>query len=125
MAEMTKTEQNLTYATPREAAPYQQRAALVGGVFLLLFIIGAFLPANVGGGLDQFFHSYLVGFMFWLGVTMGCLGLLMLQHLTGGAWGLVIRRVLESGTRTIPLMLVLFVPILLGMHSLYEWTHQD
>ena len=118
------TTQNLTYATPREAARYQQRALVVGALFLLIFIVGAFLPPTMGGGLDQFFRSYLVGFIFWLGVSMGCLGLLMLQHLTGGAWGLVIRRVLEAGTRVLPLMLLPFLPIaIFGLTHLYEWMH--
>ena len=71
----------------------------------------------------QFFQSYLVGLTFWTGIAVGSLALLMLQHLTGGGWGLVIRRVLEAATRTLPLMAVLFVPIILGAHSLYhDWT---
>lgn len=124
MAEQTKV-QNLTYAAPREAARYQQTALIVGALFLVLLIVGAFLPPSMGGGIDQFFHSYLVGFIFWLGVSMGCLGLLMLQHLTGGAWGLVIRRVLEAGTRVLPLMVILFIPLVLfGMPHLYQWMHR-
>ena len=116
--------QNLTYAAPPETGRYQQRALIVGAVFLLVFIAGAFLPGTVGGGVAQFFHSYLVGFMFWLGVTLGCLGLLMLQHLTGGAWGFVIRRVLEAGTRVLPLMLLLFIPLaIFGLPYLYGWMH--
>lgn len=116
--------QNLTYATPPETTRYQQRALIVGAIFLLVFIVGAFLPGEMGGGIAQFFHSYLVGFMFWLGVTLGCLGLLMLQHLTGGAWGFVIRRVLEAGTRVLPLMLLLFIPLaVFGLPYLYEWMH--
>jgi hypothetical protein len=96
---------------------------MVGALFLLLLVAGAFLPA-FDGGVDQFFRSYLVGYMFWIGVTLGCLGLLMLQHLTGGAWGLSIRRVLEAGTRTLPLMLLLFLPIaIFGLPHLYEWMH--
>jgi hypothetical protein len=96
---------------------------MVGALFLLLLVAGAFLPA-FDGGVDQFFRSYLVGYMFWIGVTLGCLGLLMLQHLTGGAWGLSIRRVLEAGTRTLPLMLLLFLPIaIFGLSHLYEWMH--
>src|SRR5205814_9846987 len=115
--------ENLTYAAPPETGRYQQRAFVVGAVFLLVFIAGAFLPGTVGGGVAQFFHSYLVGFMFWLGVTLGCLGLLMLQHLTGGAWGFVIRRVLEAGTRALPLMLLLFLPLaIFGLTHLYKWT---
>ncbi|MDT5270125.1 MAG: hypothetical protein QOH49_2311 [Acidobacteriota bacterium] len=116
--------QNLTYAAPPETGRFQQRALIVGALFLLLFIAGAFLPATAGGGVTQFFRSYLVGFVFWLGVTLGCLGILMLQHLTGGAWGMVIRRLLEAGTRTLPLMLLLFLPLaIFGLTHLYEWMH--
>jgi len=125
VAEQQTRVQNLTYAAPHETARLQQRALIVGVVFLVLFIVGAFLPPAMGGGIDQFFHSYLVGFIFWLGVSMGCLGLLMLQHLTGGAWGMVIRRILEAGTRVLPLMLLLFIPIVIfGMPHLYEWMHR-
>jgi hypothetical protein len=49
----------------------------------------------------------------------------MLQHLTGGGWGLVIRRVLEAATRTLPLVVVLFLPIILGAQWLYPWTHHE
>jgi hypothetical protein len=116
-------EEILTYAAPRSLQGHQQRALMVGGVALLLLVVGAFLPA-LGGGVPQFFRSYLVGYVFWVGVTLGCLGLLMLQHLTGGAWGFVVRRVLEAGTRTLPLMLLLFLPIaVFGLSHLYEWMH--
>src|SRR5207253_9335604 len=69
-------------------------------------------------------HSYLVGFIFWMGITLGSLALLLLQHLTGGAWGLIIRRVLEAATRTLPLMLILFLPILFGLNRIYSWTNR-
>src|SRR6202022_2244569 len=68
---------------------------------------------------EQFFHSYLMGYMLVLGITLGSLGLVMLQHLTGGHWGIVIRRPLESATRTLPLLAVLFLPIVFGMKYLY------
>jgi hypothetical protein len=89
-------------------------------------IVGVVL-AGVGlalSGLDRFYQAYLVGYTFWLGVTLGSMALLMVQHLSGGAWGVVIRRPLEAATGTMPAMAVLFVPIALGMHSLYEWTHE-
>ena len=57
--------------------------------------------------------------------ALGCLALLLLQHLTGGAWGLVIRRVLEAATRTLPLMALLFIPIILGARQIYPWTHHE
>jgi len=97
-----------------------QRVALVAGV------VGLALCA-VGGLLSpaQFFRSYLVAYLFWFGIGLGCMAILMIHHITGGAWGAVIRRVLESGTRTLPLMALLFVPVLLGAHQLYEWTHAE
>jgi len=75
--------------------------------------------------MEQFFRSYLIAYLFWFGVALGCLPLLMLHHVVGGTWGFVIRRILEAGTRTLPLMLLLFVPLLFGIHSLYEWSHPD
>jgi hypothetical protein len=75
--------------------------------------------------IEQLFRSYLVAYLFWFGIALGCLPLLMLHHLVGGTWGFVIRRILEAGTRTLPLMLVLFVPLLFGVHSLYEWSHPE
>ncbi len=86
------------------------------------------LGGSVAGGLadaDQFFRSYLLAFVFWNGLAVGSLAILMLQYLTGGAWGIAIRRALEAATRTLPLTAVAFVPILFGMHRLYEWTHAD
>ncbi|MGH9175925.1 MAG: hypothetical protein ACRD1H_16285, partial [Vicinamibacterales bacterium] len=57
--------------------------------------------------------------------VLGSMALLMVQHLSGGAWGLVIRRPLEAAVRTMPIMALLFIPILVGMHDLYHWTHAD
>ena len=97
----------------------QRRALVVGLAALALCIIGAFIsPA-------QFFRSYLLGYLFWAGVTLGCLAILMLQHLSGGAWGMVIRRMLESGSRTLPLMALLFVPLIPGIRQLYAWARPD
>src|SRR5260221_5856638 len=63
--------------------------------------------------------------MFWLGLSLGCMAILILYHLVGGAWGTVIRRILESGMMTLPLMFVLFIPILLHLPRLYPWAHPD
>ena len=76
-------------------------------------------------GADRFFQAYLVAYMFWMGIVLGCLALLMVQHLSGGVWGIVLRRPFEAAVRTLPYMAVLFIPILFGMHSLYEWSHAD
>jgi hypothetical protein len=89
----------------------------VGGLVLLL--------SSVLIDRKLFFQTYLVGFTFWTGIAVGSLALLMLQHMTGGGWGLVIRRVLEAASRTLPLSVLLFIPIIIGSHSLYEWTDPE
>ena len=97
-----------------------QRGALVAGVLgLALCAVGApFSPM-------QFFRSFLVAYLFWFGIALGCMAILMIYHITGGAWGAVIRRLLESGTRTLPLMALLFLPLVLGLHDLYQWARPD
>jgi len=107
------------YNAPPNVSRFQQLALIVGVVFTVVFAIGFFVDRA------QFFHSYLFAFSFWVGISVGSLALLMLQHMTGGGWGLVIRRVLEAGTRTLPLMLILFVPIVVGAHWIYPWTHAE
>jgi hypothetical protein len=102
------------YRAPESVGRLQQRALGAALIGLVLCAIGwARTP-------DQFFHSYLVAFLFVLGLSLGSLGLLMLQHLTGGHWGIVIRRPLESATRALPLVVVLFLPIFWGMKYLYS-----
>lgn len=104
---------------PPNMSRFQNRALIVGVVFFVFLLIGALVNR------EQFFHSYLIGFTFWAGIAVGSLALLMLQHLTGGGWGLVIRRSLEAATRTLPLIVALFIPIIIGSHSLYEWTDKE
>jgi hypothetical protein len=104
------------YIPPPEIARVRMLALAVGALFFALLIFGLLVDRA------QFFHAYLVGFIFWIGITVGSLALLMLQHLTGGAWGLIIRRVLEAATRTLPLMLILFIPVLVGLNQIYPWT---
>ncbi len=93
-----------------------RRTTIVAAVLVVGSLIGLFLdPA-------QFMHSYLLGYMLWIGATLGSMAMLMLLHLTGGFWGIVIRRVFEAATRNIWLMIVLFIPIIIGAHHLYDWT---
>ena len=100
-------------------ATLQQRALIVGAAGLVVGAIGAFFD------VDQFLHSWLIGFLFCLGMTLGCLGLLMLQHMSGGQWGLVSRRVFEAGTRTLPVVAVFFLPVLLGLSTIFEWARPE
>lgn len=109
------------YMAPESVGRLQQRASAVGIVGLVACGICFFLYGDQYG--DRFFHSYLIAFMFVLGLSLGSLGLLMLQHLTGGHWGIMTRRPLESATRVLPLVAVFFLPIaIFGMKHLYkEW----
>jgi len=97
-------------------AGLQRRMLIVGGVGALVSLVGALVESR------QFFQSYLMAYMLWLGVTLGCLALGMVHQLTGGAWGVLIRRPIGAATRVLPVMTALFVPVLLGMSSLYPWT---
>jgi len=98
----------------------------IRGAALLVGVAGAVL-AVIGGmaDLEQFYRSYLVGYVFWLAIPFGCLGIMMLHHLTGGGWGIMIRRVLEAGARTLPLIVLLGLPVVLGLDHLYEWARPE
>ena len=96
---------------------YQRSAMIVGGIGLVLALIGAAIDRT------QFWQSYLFAYIFWLEVGLGCLGLLMLHHLVGGRWSALIRRMMEAGAMTLPWMALLFLPLLLGLTTLYPWTN--
>ncbi|RMD94068.1 MAG: hypothetical protein D6813_02950 [Calditrichaeota bacterium] len=103
--------------------PYLNRiqisALIIGIITLLLSLFGAF------SNTQQFYQSYLFSFLFWLGLSLGCLGWLGLHHLVGGGWGFAIQRLLEAGTRTLPLMALLFIPLYFGMHEIYVWSRPE
>ena len=82
-------------------------------------MIGAFFDP------DQFFRAYLAAYQFYLGIALGSLAIVMLYHLTGGAWGFLIQRFLEAGMRTLPYLAVLAIPIGFGLHRLYLWSRPD
>src|ERR1051326_2360326 len=73
----------------------------------------------------DFFVAYLFSEVFFVGLSLGCLGVLMLHHLTGGYWGYGVRRFLEAAVGNLPLLAVLFIPILFGLSELYPWQHPD
>ena len=100
---------------------YRSQRALLGAGALGL------AAAAAGGLVDpvQFFRSYLVAYLFFVGIALGSLGLVSLNHVTGGLWGVVIRRICESAMRTLPLLLLLFVPLLFGLTDLYEWARPE
>src|SRR4051812_27860302 len=86
---------------------WQRPALVIGGACLVLCILLAFFwPA-------QFFNAYLFSYLFVLSLALGSLGIVMLHNLTGGQWGLLIRRPAEAASLTLPLTAILFVPILI------------
>lgn len=99
-----------------------RRPALIGGLVLLAVSALAF----VTGGQSDFFRGYLLGFLLILGLTLGSMGILFIHHLVGGAWGFIIQRMLEAATRNLPVVLVLFLPllahVLMSEHPIYHWA---
>ncbi len=112
---------NSKWMAPEVAHTAYQRSLSVGLLFGALSLGLAIFPDT----RNQFFHSYLLGFMFWLGISLGSMAFLMIQHLTGGAWGMVIRRPLEAAVKVLPLMGLLVIPIFFGMKSLYIWARPE
>jgi hypothetical protein len=109
------------YMAPESVGRLQQRALGAGIAGLVACGICFFVYRDQYA--DHFFHSYLIAFLFVLGLSLGSLGLLMLQHLTGGHWGIMTRRPLESATRVLPVVAILFLPIaILGMNHLYSYS---
>jgi hypothetical protein len=119
-----------TDALPLEPADYQRYRRLARGAGvagLVLCALGWWLhPA-------AFFRSYLWAYNFFLGITLGCLVLALLQYLTGGVWGLILRRLLEAATRTLPVLALLFLPLAVGfflpeeggLRDVYIWADPE
>ncbi len=97
----------------------QQRSLVIGGIGLAVCLVGAFINGQ------EFFRSYVVAYMLWLGIALGCVALVMLHHLVGGGWGFVIRRLLESGARTFPVLLLLGIPFLIGLSPSHAWVRSE
>jgi hypothetical protein len=110
---------NSTESIPSALDRFQKSSLAVGLAALALCVAGAFHSPT------QFFRSYLLAFVFWVGVALGCSAILMLHHMVGGRWGFPLRRLLESGTRTFYLMAVLAVPLLFGLRRLYSWADPE
>ena len=97
----------------------QNSALVVGVVGLIAVIIGAF----IGGEL--FFQSYLLGYLFWVQLALGTLAAVMLHHIVGGNWSFVSRRIFEASAWTLPLLALLFIPLLFGLPALYPWANPE
>jgi hypothetical protein len=108
-----------SFDPPADIEGRRSRALMVGIAGLVVCGIGFAINR------DQFFRAWLIAYMLWLGVALGSMALMMIHHLSGGAWGIVARRVWEASSRTLPLLSILFIPVLLGMRTLYPWMHAE
>ena len=115
---MTPLTQTADVAIP-ELKGLQQRLLVAGAVGAVLSALGALLNST------QFLQSYLMAYVFWLGVTLGCFALGMIHQLSGGAWGVLIRRPIGAASRVLPVMTALFLPIAFGMSRMYPWMNAD
>lgn len=108
------------FDAPADINRWRTLALGIGGILsIVILVVALIFPEQ----REQAVRSWLLGFIFWGGIGIGCLGVLLLQYLTGGAWGVVMRRILEAGSRTLPIIFLLFLPIMFGVTYLYEWTH--
>ncbi len=105
------------YPVPSSIDRYGRNGLIAAVVGFAALIISIFTVSPT-----QFFHSYFLGFMVFVGLCAGSIGLLMLQYLTGGMWGVLTRRIFEAGSRIFPIAAILFIPIFFGMKDLYSWT---
>jgi len=105
-----------TYSPPADLDRLRRNALLLAAIGFAVSVVGAVVD------FEQFSRSYLVAWLYWLGIAMGCFGILMLHHLTRGGWGLMIRRVLEAASRTLLLLALLFVPIALRLADVFVWA---
>ena len=108
----------MTYTAPADLDARRSRALTVGLGGLAVCALGFFVAP------DQLFRAWLIAYLLFLGIALGSMALMMIQHVSGGAWG-VFRRVFEASSRTLPLMALLFLPVLLGMNVLYPWTDAE
>src|SRR3982751_6228400 len=99
-----------------ELAPLQRRCLVVGVAAAAISLVGLLVDRT------QFLQSYLMAYMLCLGLTLGCLALGMVHQLSGGAWGVVLRRPIGAASRVLPVMTALFLPIAAGKRYLYPWT---
>jgi hypothetical protein len=123
VGEETVSASTVPVGSPLAALEKLQRPSLlVGGVALIAcLLLGLVSPAM----WEQMFRSYLVAFVLFNGISVGALAVIMIGYLTGGTWAFVIRRPLEAATRVLPFCVLLFLPVLLGIPSLYEWARPE
>ncbi len=102
-----------------DTGAFGSRALTIGALGLLASAAGYFVNS------EQFFHSYLTAFVFWVTLALGALFFTMIHHLVDAEWSVAIRMVMETAMVTLPIMIIFFIPIAFGIHDLFEWSHLD
>jgi hypothetical protein len=116
---MARDVQNLRpeqFRAPDDLRGVGTKALAVGVVGAVATVAGAFLDR------EHFYSSYLAGWLLWYTVASGCLGLLLLHHLSGGKWGIVLRRPMEAAARTIPFVALAALPLLFSLDRIFLWA---
>ncbi len=107
----------LDFTAPPVVKTIAMRSLIVGVVFgIAAAVLAVTRP-------DEFYRAYLLGFLCWLGIALGSMAIIMIRHLTGGGWGVVIRRIQGAAMRTLPGLAILFIPIVIAVlrHRIYPW----
>lgn len=113
--------QDQTIVIPPQLKNAQVIALIIGVLGIAAAVAGAFMSPDIGG-MKQFYHSYLFGYLFCLAFALGSLIMLMFHHVAGGRWGFIARRFFEAAIMTLPLLALLFIPILLDIPANYKWA---
>jgi len=109
----------MTFTPPVAEIASRRNQALVAGVVGVALCGVGFAVAR-----DHFFRAWLISYMLFLGISLGSMALMMIQHLSGGEWG-VFRRIFEASSRVLPLLALLGLPILVGMQTLYPFANEQ
>ena len=107
-----------TLNSPELLSAWRLRALMVCAVTALISLVFLLTPS----GRDHIMRAYLLGFMCCFAFAGGGLVLLMLQYVSGGKWGMLLRRPLEAMSRTLPLVALMIIPVGIFMKSLYQWA---
>jgi hypothetical protein len=111
-------------SAPAFVSAWEKRAVIVGLAAAALAVVLGFLDGR-GFDSDHVARAWLLGLVLTFGWAVGGLALLMVQYVTGGKWGLLLRRPLEAMSRTLPVIFVYWLGIVLWMKRLYLWAQVD
>jgi hypothetical protein len=114
------------HITPQTPEEYAALVRKLRAATLVVAIVGTALCGLAWqADIDRFLQAYLVAWIFWVGISAGSLGVLLVHRLTGGVWGVAISRSAERAAAILPLLAVLFIPVVLNLPRLYPWARPD